>query len=124
MDDDADDRLFLSDAIVHIDPNVSIVEVENGIEAINYLNRAKGKRGSLPCLIVLDLNMPLLDGKQTYQRLKADPDFKEIPVVVFTSSENPNDEKLFRSLGVVLLSKPDNLAYMNNIAGDILSYCT
>src|SRR5687767_10565327 len=116
VDDDADDRLFLTEAINDMNPEVSVVSVENGIEAMNYLNDAKTEASNLPCLIVLDINMPLLDGKQTFQRLKDDPELKKIPVVVFTSSENPNDRQLFRNLGVLMLSKPDNLAYMNRVA--------
>lgn len=123
VDDDPDDRQFLSEAINEADPGVSVVEVENGVAALDYLNEVKTHYGEMPCLIVLDINMPLLDGKQTYQRLKEDPELKKIPVVVFTSSENPNDKQLFKSLGVLMLSKPDNLLYMNRIADNILSYC-
>lgn len=123
VDDDADDRQFLSEAISEVDPGIAVVEVGNGIEALDYLNEVKGHYGEMPCLIVLDINMPLLDGKQTFQRLKEDPELKEIPVVVFTSSENPNDRQLFKNLGVTMLSKPDNLVYMNRIAGNILSMC-
>lgn len=123
VDDDADDRQFLSEAINEADPGVSVVEAENGIAALDYLNDVKSHYGEMPCLIVLDINMPLLDGKQMFQRLKEDPELTKIPVVVFTSSENPNDRQLFKSLGVLMLSKPDNLLYMNRIADNILSYC-
>src|SRR5687767_5428847 len=107
VDDDADDRQFLSEALNDVNPGISVVEAENGIAALNYLNDEKSHAREMPCLIVLDINMPLLDGKQTFQRLKEDPDYNQIPVVVFTSSENPNDRQLFKNKGVLMLSKPD-----------------
>jgi len=123
VDDDEDDRMFLSQAISDVNPNVQVVEAVNGIDAIKYLDEMKQGGQHLPCLIVLDINMPLLDGKKTLERIKKDPRLKSIPVVVFTNSRNPSDMQLFKNYGVDMVSKPDNLVYLNKIATELLSYC-
>ena len=62
------------------------------VAVLDYLQQAK-QTGIFPCLIVLDLNMPKLNGKETLARLKQDPTFKHIPTVVFTTfSSLPNKQ--------------------------------
>jgi CheY-like chemotaxis protein len=123
VDDDEDDRFFLSNAIHHINPALKVVEVENGVEALSYLHEAKQK-DDLPCLIVLDINMPYLDGKQTLEKIRTDMDLKTLPVVVFTSSENPNDRALFKSRGVEMVTKPMDNVHLRHVVKDFLFYCS
>ncbi|MDQ3682761.1 MAG: response regulator, partial [Bacteroidota bacterium] len=56
VDDDADDREMVSNTIFEIDPSFKVVHAENGIEAIEYLSKAK-VADDLPCLVILDINM-------------------------------------------------------------------
>jgi CheY-like chemotaxis protein len=121
VDDDADDREFLFSAIHELSPETEVVLAENGITALNYLNAITDK--ALPCLVVLDLNMPFLDGRETYERMQEKPALQGIPTVVFTSSQNPNDKDLFNRFGVELISKPDNLGYLSGIASRMLEKC-
>jgi len=123
VDDDTDDRLFLSEAIKQIDPSMMVVEAENGVEAINYLTRAKQK-DQLPCLIVLDINMPLLDGKQTLEKIRTEMGLMTLPVVVFTSSENPNDKALFQKKGVEMFTKPMDNTHLEKVVKNFLLYCS
>ena len=123
IDDDEDDREFLLDAINELDPAIEVVLAENGLKALDYLNTIKDSDIKLPCLIILDINMPYLDGMHTFQRIKNDRKLESVPIVIFTSSENPNDKILFNSLGVELISKPNNISYMANIANYMLTKC-
>ncbi len=123
IDDDEDDREFLLEAFKEVNPEVEVVLVENGVKALDYLNTAKSNQTTLPNLIILDLNMPYLDGFQTFQRIKQEPELQSVPIVVFTSSENPKDKAMFKKLGVELITKPDNIIYMNQIASHMLSSC-
>jgi CheY-like chemotaxis protein len=122
VDDDEDDRFFLAEAINEIDPNVSIIAAQNGLEALDYLNMAKQNGEGLPRLIVLDINMPYLDGKRTLQHIKEDPQLNHIPIVVFTNSADPADATLFESYGIQMITKPDNIAYLQEIAGHLVTY--
>ncbi|MBD0284906.1 MAG: response regulator [Flavisolibacter sp.] len=123
VDDDADDREFLSAALKEVNPAVDIVFAENGLKALDYLNAAKDNNSQLPCLIVLDLNLPYLDGRETFKKIKNDERLQSVPIIVFTSSMNPNDKKLFNNLGIEFITKPDNIAFMNNIASRMLVKC-
>ena len=69
--------------------------VEDGEEALNYLQR-RGKyedpaSSPKPDLMLLDLNMPKMDGKQLLEQMRADPNLRRIPVVALTTSKQEND---------------------------------
>lgn len=66
--------------------------VKDGVEAIEFLRR-KGKHASAPRpdIILLDLNLPKMDGREVLQEIKTDSDLKRIPVVVLTTSKAEED---------------------------------
>ena len=66
--------------------------VSNGEEAIDYL-RKKGEfeNAARPDIILLDLNLPRKDGREVLAEIKQDPELKQIPIVVLTSSDNEED---------------------------------
>ncbi len=103
-DDDPDDRLLTADALKEARLINDIRFVENGVELLEYLRR-QGRFSApadapRPGLILLDLNMPKMDGRTVLKQLKQDPDLRTIPVVVLTTSKD--DEDVYRSydLGV------------------------
>ena len=105
-DDDPDDKSWVLEACKAIDLVLTIDFVENGREVLHYLNQLSGNE--MPALIVLDLNMPELDGRQTLQRIKADDLYKNIPVLIVTTSSNKVDMEMCKRLGAALyLVKPD-----------------
>lgn len=122
VDDDEDDRDILSHAIREVSPDVGLVLAEDGIRALDYLNRQKERNAQLPGLIVLDINMPYLDGRQTLEKIRSNPGLKNIPIIMFTSSESPQDKALFNSQGVELITKPDNIHYLNRIVSYMVSH--
>jgi CheY-like chemotaxis protein len=104
-DDDHDDLELLSEVISGIDEDYKIVQVNNGIQALKKLKELK-LQGNLPCLIVLDINMPRMDGKQTLLAVKSDPDFSNIPVVIFSTSNSELDKLYFKKKNVEMITKP------------------
>lgn len=123
VDDDADDRDFLAEVLKDVNPSVNAVFAENGLKAIEYLSDTKEKE-QLPCLIVLDLNMPFLDGKETYKKIKNELKLESVPVIIFTSSHNPNDKILFSTLGVEFITKPDDFNYFNRVVSHMVNVCS
>jgi len=123
VDDDADDRDLLSDAVLSQDPQTQLAEAKNGLEAINYLIATVQSGGTLPCVIVLDLNMPFMDGRETFEKLKADPVLTKVPVVILTTSPSPHDKAYFDKKGIELMIKPNHISYLDPIARSILQYC-
>jgi CheY-like chemotaxis protein len=122
VDDDADDREIVCAVINEIDPSYKVVHAENGHEAHQYLNAAK-KHGDFPCLIILDINMPVMDGKETLVELKKDEVLKQIPVAMFSTSSSPADVAFFSTHGVELVKKPNDLSAIAVEVTKLLSYC-
>jgi CheY-like chemotaxis protein len=123
VDDDADDRNLLYEAIKDVNPSAEVELAENGLKALDYLKMINENGSTLPCLIILDINMPFLDGKETLQQIRKDKNFENVPVVIFTSSHRPNDKAMFNSLGIDFISKPESLSHLNKIASQMLSKC-
>ena len=84
-DDDQEDRYLLHTAFEEIGRSNDIHLVENGLQVFTYLDKA-GEHTGMPSLIVLDLNMPILNGMETLSRLKAHNIYKDIPVIMYTTS--------------------------------------
>ncbi len=122
VDDDEDDRQLLADVVKNTHPEVNIAFAENGLIALQYLSEGQ-QNLQLPCLIVLDLNMPILDGKETYKKIREELKIDSVPVMIFTSSQNPNDKTLFNNLGVEFITKPDEYWHLNQIVNRMVSVC-
>lgn len=110
-DDDADDRLLTEEALIESRVLNELHFVENGVELLDYLNGRNGfsdrKRHPLPGLILLDLNMPLMDGREALENIKKDPSLKRIPVVILTTSKIEEDMLKGYDLGAAsYITKP------------------
>ena len=105
IDDDQDDLLFMNEAISGHASGFKMIGVSDGQEALAYLEKAKAV-DKLPCLIIMDINMPKMDGKKTIPHLKNDPVFTTIPLVVFTTSSNQTDKNFFDKYDVAYITKP------------------
>ena len=104
VEDDHDDRFFLNESAISFSLPAEITYASDGNEAIDYLKKSNK---NLPSLIVLDLNMPKLDGKETLAIIKDDPAYSKIPVIVLSTSENKEDKDFCKSKGVIsYLIKP------------------
>jgi CheY-like chemotaxis protein len=121
VDDDPDDRELIRNAIFQVDPSYSVANATNGKEALQYLIRALDTE--LPCLIILDLNMPVMDGKQTLVEIKKNKKLDVVPVVVFSTSSHPADVQFCQLHGVELVTKPANFKQITNEAERLLQHC-
>ena len=87
VDDDDADALMIEEALEATDPHSAVRRVTDGREALDYLRRVgKFADAHRPDLILLDLNMPRMDGRETLEAIKKDDQFKAIPVVILTTS--------------------------------------
>ena len=103
IEDDENDSVRIEKAISEINPELDVFISRNGIEAIELLNRQKQH---LPCLILLDINMPRMNGRETIAAIKSIPDLKDIPIVIFTNSTSKLDKYFFERHGAEFISKP------------------
>jgi CheY-like chemotaxis protein len=126
-DDDDDDRLLAKDALSESKMEGNLRFVQNGEELMDYLCR-RGKyqeaaSAPRPGLILLDLNMPLKDGREALREIKADPDLKRIPVVVLTTSKADTDIGVIYDLGAnSFISKPFQFEALVSVMKSIGQY--
>lgn len=103
VEDEQDDVFFMADAFRRLQPPVSFHTVEDGERAISYLAGhppyADRVQNPLPVCVLLDLNLPIRSGFEVLIWLRGQPQFKELPVVVFSSSGRPEDRRRAESLG-------------------------
>lgn len=123
VDDDVDDQLIVSETIQDIDSTIEVVTALNGVEALEFLEKAKSN-GELPCLIIMDINMPLMDGKQTLVEIKKDKDLNGVPVVMFTTSSSQLDVAFCEQYGVEFITKPINMQGFYTTIEKLLSFRT
>jgi|SRR5690554_2885413 len=110
-DDDADDRMLTEEALIESRVLNELHFVKNGVELLDYLNGRNGfsdrERHPLPGLILLDLNMPLMNGHEALENIKKDPLLKRIPVVILTTSKIEEDMLKGYDLGAAsYITKP------------------
>ena len=105
VDDDADDREILRDAFTSVSNKYEFKFLENGDQLLQYLDSEGSTNG---CLILLDLNMPGKDGRETLRELKMRSDWAILPTIVMTTSSSQRDKQISYELGANLfLTKPD-----------------
>lgn len=121
-DDDTDDLMLIREVLVGSHHQYDIVEVNNGKEVLNYLHDAK-ENNNFPCLIILDMNMPVLSGRDTLAILKSMDEFKSLPVVVFTTSNSELDRMFCKKYGVEMITKPPEFNALRNIVNKLLNMC-
>lgn len=122
VDDDPDDLAMLREAINEIGTDFQIHEAFDGVHALELL-RQMNEAGALPCLIVLDINMPRMDGKQTLVALQKHKTFSTIPVVLFSTSSSMLDITFSKAKHVELITKPIEYKSLLTAADRLLSYC-
>ena len=103
VEDDMGDQILIQESLQTSPVRKKVHVVSDGEEALEYLYRtgryAPPVESHRPDLILLDLNMPRLGGKEVGARLKADPEMKAIPIVAFTTSDREEDVAACYALG-------------------------
>jgi len=122
VDDDEDDLFFIKEIIKSQGHSFEIEEARNGWDALNYLQESLSKQ-LLPCLIIMDMNMPRMDGKQTIHKIKEDGELARIPIVVFTTSSNTTHKKYFEGQGIRFITKPFDYKIFTGEIINLLTYC-
>lgn len=125
VEDNADDELLTIRALKKNNIANDIFVARDGAEALNYLfdTEAGSRVNSLPTLIILDLNLPKIDGLEVLKRLKSNAQTKLIPVVVLTSSDEQKDMLASYGLGAnSYIRKPVDFNKFVEVAANIGLY--
>jgi CheY-like chemotaxis protein len=120
-DDDLDDHYFLTQAIKQVNIQYNCTSVYNGLELMDLLL----KKGAVPDLIILDLNMPLLDGFGALEQIRANKKLKDIPIYILSTTHFEYDINKSKELGANdFYSKPYHYDKLKDIVDDIFSKTT
>jgi CheY-like chemotaxis protein len=121
-DDDPDDRELLTEAFQKLTDSYHIKTVINGKELLEFLSLMDD--GELPCVIVLDYNMPGLNGKQVLAYLQNTDRYRHIPKIIYSTSNSLKDKKEFLAIGASeYLTKATSPKDILDAAKKMLSYC-
>lgn len=119
-DDDPDDRSLATDAFNEGPAGFELRSVCDGEELLEYLRREKRYASPVlaphPAVVLLDLNMPRMDGRGVLEEMQADPALRRIPVFVLSTSHAPEDVALSYDLGAcAYIGKPVTFAQLLNV---------
>ena len=118
VDDDPDDRQIILDAFLENNSDIDYIFIESAEELLTTLYDDKT---NLPDLILLDLNMPGVLGLQALKEIRENKTFRQIPIIVLTTSALDRDKKLSYELGAsCFLTKPDSFKKLTEIVNAIV----
>ena len=121
-DDDQDDIDLIEEALLAIDPMARLHKFNNGLSAYEYLSSRAD--GDLPCLIILDYNMPQLNGAQVLSSISIDSRYTPVPKVVLSTS----NAALYRHESMIngateYFEKPRSMADLHSLAKKLIAFC-
>ena len=122
-EDDMDDQEFLKEIFISIDDSYSIVFASNGQDVLDILHKSSDSK--LPCLIVLDYNMPGSTGAEILKELKINNRYDSIPKIIWSTSKSETYKDICMQLGANdYLIKPSNVNDLTEICKYMLSTCS
>lgn len=122
-EDDLDDLFMIRQAFEQFDGSTQLLHAGNGYEALEYLSKSKAEK-RLPCLVILDVNMPGMNGREALMHIRQSDDFRNIPVVLFTTSSSELDKAFAKKWGAQFVTKPLIFSELEALAKQFISLCS
>ena len=120
VEDDPDDRMLLQEAF-ESNKDYSLLTLVNGFELFNYLKHTEENK--LPCAIVLDINMPVMNGIETLTILKSDNKYKNSPTVMYSTAATTETINFCKSYDTDVITKPTKFTEIKKLFNHILKFC-
>jgi CheY-like chemotaxis protein len=121
-EDDPDDQEFITHALLQIDNNLTIHTVSNGNEVLRFLDKLE--TAQLPQLLIMDYNLPERDGGDVLQLLRQNNRYKQITMIVWSTSNAPQYKIRTQQLGAAnYMVKPCTITGIENMARQMLDLC-
>ena len=121
-DDDADDLELITGFFKQYNRNTNVLEFRDGKEVIKFLDDFAGSTSN-PLLIVLDVNMPRMNGRETLESIRGNPEFRSIPVVMYTTAISNADEVFYSALDASWMFKSSTLDGVRQTAKIFADFC-
>jgi DNA-binding response OmpR family regulator len=122
-EDDIDDEELLKEVFSQVDSSFNLVFVNNGKDVIPELEKMAG--GKLPCLIILDYNMPSFNGSEILRELMKHSRYNSIPKIIWSTSNSTTYKEQCLELGACdYVTKPSSMRELVEVARYMLSFCS
>lgn len=122
-DDDIDDLQLVQDAFLQYAHYVSVITVKDGVEALSFLKNLS-ESDPPPCLIILDVNMPRMNGKEALLLIRQIKRFESVPIILFTTSNQSLDKDFANRYEAGFITKPIDVRQMETITRTFIDHCT
>ncbi len=122
-DDDSDDLELVISSFEQYSNNVEVITFRDGTEILEYLDKLTSLDPK-PCLIILDINMPLLNGKDALVKIRNMSGYESVPVVLFSTSSQPSDGTFAKKYNAGFMTKPLEHAQMRIITDQFIDHCS
>lgn len=122
-DDDPDDMALFRKVVEQVDQNSLVFSANDGREVLACLQLMR-KEKTFPCLVILDMNMPALGGRETIGLMKRESDFAHIPIAVLSTSNYLVDRNFCDRFGVPLFTKPTSIEELKDTIQQLLRLCS
>lgn len=120
-DDDPDDLELVRRSLRNHEDEIELVTFSCAADLLEFMKRP-GKNAS-PCLIILDIHMPLLGGRETLRLIRSSSHNRHVPVLLFTTSNQPTDKQFAARYEAGLVTKPLNCLQMESVLMRIMNVC-
>ncbi len=122
-DDDDDDLELITSYFKEFEPAITILPFRNGKDVIKFLDSSSSKGEPLPVLVVMDINMPRLDGMTTLATIRENDTYKDVSVVIYTTSMNKNNMQVCKDMDATWLIKPSSVQQIRETARILAEFC-
>jgi CheY-like chemotaxis protein len=123
IDDDQDDLLIFEESVRTLYPEIMLYKAQSTEAGINILNQLESDNQPFPSLIMIDMNMPKMNGRETLQHIRKHNKWQEIPVAIFTTHANHDDIEFSKRHGAACITKPMSFSEFNTTLKKLLSHC-
>ncbi len=121
-DDDADDLELITGFFKQYNQEVNVMEFRDGWDVMKFLEDV-AIHNSQPLLMVLDINMPRLNGRETLMAIRNHPRYRHVPVVMYTTSSGAAEEEFCQLQGASLVTKPSTVEGVKQTAKVLAEFC-
>ena len=122
-DDDADDLELITGFFKQYNREISVIEFKDGKEVLKFLDDF-ALNASAPMLIILDINMPRMNGKETLMAIRKHPNYQHIPVMLYSTSNDSRDKLFCQKFNASWVNKPSDVEGVKQIARIISDFCS
>jgi CheY-like chemotaxis protein len=124
IDDDLDDLMIFEESVNTLFPDITLFKAQSSEAGIRILDQLEIEKKPFPSLIMIDLNMPKMNGRETLRHIRSVEKWQEIPVAIFTTFADLDDIEFCKHYGSACITKPMNFLDFRKTLQSLLNQIT